>query len=66
MPQPYKGDRTRLTTRVPNDRIPHLESVLEATGEATSDFLVRLIDEYLASAEAKSLSERAPQLRISA
>lgn len=66
MPQPYKGERTRLTTRVPSDRMPDLEKVLQATGEGTSDFLVRLIDDYLSSQEAQKLLKGAPQLSISA
>lgn len=66
MPQPYKGERTRLITRVPSDRIPTLEKVLKVTGERKSDFLARILDDYLSSAEAEELLREAPQLRISA
>ena len=49
MPQISKGIRQTLTTKIPVEQIPVLNSVQAVTGEDRTAILARLVAEYLAS-----------------
>lgn len=49
MPQISKGMRQTLTTKIPVEQIPVLNSVQALTGEDRTAILARLVAEYLAS-----------------
>lgn len=58
MAQISKGSRTTLTTKVPDEQVPVLDSIQAVTGEDRTAILARLVSEYLDSNEARQLLAR--------
>ncbi len=52
MAQPYKGDRQTVTSKIPRTMARRLNNVLEVTAETRTDLIARLLEEYVADAEA--------------
>ena len=56
MPQPHKGDREQLSTRVPQDLADRARRRADATGRSLSDLLAAALGRYLDEAGQKCRS----------